>query len=203
MQEWLAYLPADRDGQMQVGYIGFCLILLFSIYWAPNRAREDELRDPVATRRWQMEEEAAKRRRPGLRVPRIFGHLEGPGVGAVMHFMIIVGMLTSALIGWRIPAEIERIYGDGAGFGLFFPNVTMPTIGKLAQVIGALTFALVALRLLRLIVPLMTYVVTIGLLWLSVEYVFEVDVATEVRTAVESASQAASEARTVDASADQ
>ena len=123
-----------------------------------------------------MREQEKAAARPGLRIPRIFSHVEGPGIGAIMHFLILAGMATAGLVGWRIPAEIERLYGDGAGFGLFFPNVTMPTIGKLAQVIGALTFALVALRLLRLIVPLMTFALGVTLLALSVEYVFDVSI---------------------------
>ena len=56
------------------------------------------------------------------------------------------------LIGWRIPAEIERIWGSGAGFGLIFPNVEMTTLGRLAQVVGVVCFGLIALRLLRILV---------------------------------------------------
>ena len=105
MQEWLSYFPSDRDGQMQIGYIGFCLILLFAIYFSPNKNREHEVRDPVATRRWQMRDQERRASRPGLRIPKIFSHVEGPGVGAIMHFLILGGMATAGLIGWRIPAE--------------------------------------------------------------------------------------------------
>ena len=98
MQEWLSYLPSDRDGQMQAGYIGFCLILLFAIYFSPNKKRDREVRDPVATRHWQMREQEKAAARPGLRIPRIFSHVEGPGIGAIMHFLILAGMATAGLV---------------------------------------------------------------------------------------------------------
>jgi len=50
------------------------------------------------------------------------------------------------------------------------------------------------LRMLRLIVPLMTYVVALALVWVSVEYVFEVNVGTELRSAMQSVTDAASQA---------
>ena len=97
-----------------------------------------------------------------------------------MHLLVFGGTATAALIGWRIPAEIERLYGDGAGFGLIFPNVTMPMLGRAAQVIGALTFALIALRLLRLIVPLMSILLILLGVVLAIEYVLDLSILRQI-----------------------
>ena len=96
---------------------------------------------------------------------------EQPGPGAILRLLVFAGTAVAALIGWRIPAEIERLYGDGAGFGLIFPNVTMPPLGRFAQVLGALTFALIALRLLRFLIPIMALALVLGLSILAIQYV--------------------------------
>lgn len=81
-----------------------------------------------------------------------FDLFERPDIGAVVGLLVIGGTLIAMLIGWRIPAEIERVWGGGARFGLIFPNVEMTTAGRLAQVVGAVCFGLIALRLLRILV---------------------------------------------------
>ena len=78
--------------------------------------------------------------------------LDRPDLGAILNLLVIVGTGLAILVGWRVPAEIERIYGGGASFGILFPSVEMTTLGKGAQVIGAACLGLVALRLLRLLV---------------------------------------------------
>lgn len=75
-----------------------------------------------------------------------------PDLGAILNLLVILGTGLAMLIGWRVPAEIERIYGAGASFGLLFPSVEMTTLGKGAQVVGATCLGLIALRLLRLLV---------------------------------------------------
>lgn len=70
----------------------------------------------------------------------------------MLNILVILGAGLSMLIGWRVPAEIERIYGSGASFGLLFPSVEMTTLGKGAQVVCAICLGLIALRLLRLLV---------------------------------------------------
>lgn len=166
-QDFIAFVTQDRDTQLQAAYIASCLLLLMVVLFVPKSRRgRDEV--PVAG----LNPAADKADRKLL--PRVMRNLDGPGLGAILHLLVILGTATAALIGWRIPAEIERIYGDGAGFGLIFPNVTMPTIGKAAQVIGAATFALCALRLLRIIVPLIALVSIALVAVLAFEYVFDV-----------------------------
>ena len=78
--------------------------------------------------------------------------MERADLSALLNLLVIVGAGLALLIGWRIPAEIERIYGGGASFGLLFPSVDMTMTGRLAQVVGAVAFGLIALRLLRILV---------------------------------------------------
>lgn len=74
---------------------------------------------------------------------------EYPSHALLILIFGLVGLIGLAFVGWRIPEEIERIYGAGGAFRLFNPDVTMPTLGRAAQVVGAVCFALMALRLLR------------------------------------------------------
>jgi hypothetical protein len=101
--------------------------------------------------------------------------LDRPDLGALLNLLIIIGTGLAMLVGWRVPAEIERIYGGGASFGLLFPQVEMTTLGKGAQVIGTVCLGLVALRLLRLLV----YFAAAALIGLgclaAINYVFDVD----------------------------
>ena len=165
MSEFIASLGTDLDVQLQSGYIACCLILVLIVFAWPAWRRSKRHKHGAA-----MGEggEEAVQANPKSKVLTV---LEGPGSGAILHMLILAATAICALIGWRIPAEIERIYGEGAGFGLIFPNVTMPTIGKLAQVIGAVTLGLVCLRLLRLIVPLISVVLLALLTLLAIEYV--------------------------------
>ena len=161
MEELWADLLTDRDDQMQAGYIGACILALLLAYIAPvwqaarRRKRLENKPKPLASTSTALVEAGTHAQ----------SWVEGAGFGALLHLLVFAGTALAALVGWRIPAEIERIYGDGAGFGLIFPNVTMPMIGRLAQVVGALTFALIALRLLKLMIPFMA-VVAVGLLTL-------------------------------------
>ena len=169
MQELVSFLSNDRDSQMQAGYIFACFVALL-VVWIVPRKKMRGADAPVAG------VEAGHHATDRQLLPAFLGNLDGPGLGAMLHMLVILGTVTAGLIGWRIPAEIERIYGDGAGFGLIFPNVTMPTLGKAAQVLGAFTFALIALRLLRLIVPLMSVLLILLAVVLAVEYVFDLSI---------------------------
>ena len=173
MQEWVSFLTNDRDSQLQAGYIFACCMALFVI-WIVPRKRMHGADEPVAG----LEDDDPGHDRTLL--PAFLGKLDGPGLGALLHMLVILGTATAALIGWRIPAEIERLYGDGAGFGLIFPNVTMPMLGRAAQVIGALTFALIALRLLRLIVPLMSILLILLGVVLAIEYVLDLSILRQI-----------------------
>lgn len=168
MSEILNQIISEFDAQLQLAYIVFCLFLLIIVFYLPARRRRLQKKMSTLRRKsieFEPDPEDAKMS------ARMIKAMHGPGSGAILHLMVILGAATCALIGWRIPAEIERIYGDGAGFGLIFPNVTMPTIGKLAQVVGAATFGACSLRMLRLLVPLMTVLVIVGLALAAVQYV--------------------------------
>jgi hypothetical protein len=77
---------------------------------------------------------------------------ERPDLGALVNILVIGGAALAIVVGWRIPAEIERIYGSGAHFGILFPDVEMTTLGRAAQVVGMVSFGMIALRLLRILV---------------------------------------------------
>ncbi len=101
---------------------------------------------------------------------------ETNGFGTFFHILVLGGTLLLALIGWRIPAEIERIYGSGASFGLIFPKVEIGMLGRAAQVIGAFGLGFVALRAMRFFVPIITIIVLAILIAMSLGYVFGVDI---------------------------
>lgn len=174
MLDYIAHVRGDVDSQLQLGYMAATLLA----FWVICLRRARPGKRPNLVRNLDVE--------TGLPAPvnppkdkalqmnmRLDRYLEGPGTGAVLHLLVILGTALAGLIGWRIPAEIERIYGDGAGFGLIFPNVEMPGTGRLAQVVGVVCFALIALRLLRLIIPMMAFVVLGGLAVLAADYVLD------------------------------
>ena len=155
LTEILEFLSGDFDSRLQAGYIAACLLAVALVLSPmPGRRRRQRRRAAREAALSSGQEHSTLRNRAAAISERGRAWMEGPGPGAILHLLVFVGTATAALIGWRIPAEIERLYGDGAGFGLIFPNVTMPTIGRLAQVVGALAFALVALRFLRFLIPL-------------------------------------------------
>ncbi len=101
--------------------------------------------------------------------------IDRPDLGAMLNLLVIVGTALAMLVGWRVPAEIERLYGAGASFGLLFPHVEMTTIGKAAQVVGTVCLGLIALRLLRILVFFAAAaLIALGCV-AAVEYVFDLD----------------------------
>jgi len=168
MSEILSQIATEFDAQLQLAFIVFCAFLLLTVFYLPARRRRLQKKRSTLRRKSVEFEPDPMDEKLGARMMKA---MHGPGSGAMLHLLVILGTATCALIGWRIPAEIERIYGDGAGFGLIFPNVTMPTIGKLAQVIGAATFGACSLRMLQLLVPLMFVLVLVLLALLAVQYV--------------------------------
>lgn len=171
--EMVEFISGDFDSRLQAGYIAICLVAMAIALVPTSRKSADPKKRRKTgdvglvdtTGRSRLRHHAADVGAKGR------AWMEGPGPGAVMHLLVFVGTATAGLIGWRIPAEIERLYGDGAGFGLIFPNVTMPMIGRLAQVVGALAFAIVALRCLRFLVPVFAVLVAIAVLLLATQYV--------------------------------
>ncbi|MGB0410858.1 MAG: hypothetical protein ACPGFA_04670 [Pikeienuella sp.] len=115
------------------GYIATCLVALFLVY----RLRIFDLR---SLRKGEGEDRKA------------MDLFERPDLGALVNILVIGGAALAIVVGWRIPAEIERIYGGGARFGILFPDVEMTTLGRAAQVVGMVSFGMIALRLLRILV---------------------------------------------------
>lgn len=115
------------------GYIATCLLALVLVY----RLRIFDLR---SLRRREGEEQ------------RAMDLFERPDLGALVNILVIGGAALAIVVGWRIPAEIERIYGGGARFGILFPDVEMTTLGRAAQIVGMVSFGMIALRLLRILV---------------------------------------------------
>ena len=122
---------------LHLTYIAVCIGVLVLVHRAPAF-------DLRSLRRRISSDERAE--------PPRFDLLERPDLGAVLGLLVIGGTMIAMLIGWRVPAEVERIWGQGASFGLIFPNVDMTMLGRLAQVVGVVCFGLVALRLLRILV---------------------------------------------------
>lgn len=112
----------------------------------------------------------------GDRMSRMMKWYESRGFGTFFHIFVLGGTLLLALIGWRIPAEIERIYGAGAKFGLIFPQVEMSTIGRAAQVLGAFGLGFSAMRLMRYIVPIFAFLLVAVLVLSAIAYVLGRDI---------------------------
>lgn len=154
---------------LHLAFIAGCLALLVLVYTVPIFDLRSLRR--MASRRMAKAGSDADKGRDGP----VADLLDRPDLGAILNLLVIVGTGLAMLVGWRVPAEIERIYGGGASFGLLFPHVEMTTVGKGAQVIGAVCLGLVALRLLRLLV----YFAAAALVGLgcvaAVDYVFGVN----------------------------
>lgn len=130
---------------LQTGFIALCVVALALVYTVPIFDLRSLRR--VALRRMRGAGAAEERHaRPAADL------LDRPDLGAILNLLVIVGTALAMLVGWRVPAEIERIYGGGASFGLLFPHVEMTTLGRAAQVIGTVCLGLIALRLLRILV---------------------------------------------------
>jgi hypothetical protein len=154
---------------LHLAFIAVCLALLVVVHTVPIFDLRS-IRRIVARRIAKSGADAQKdRERP------VADLLDRPDLGAILNLLVIVGTGLAMLVGWRVPAEIERIYGSGASFGLLFPQVEMTTLGKGAQVIGTVCLGLVALRLLRILVYFAAAaLICLGCV-LAINYVFEVN----------------------------
>ena len=133
---------------LHLGFMAVCVVLLITFYtvpWFDLRSLKRLVKRRIGK---QASDEEKTRGQDGL----VADMFDRPDLGAILNLLVILGTGLAMLIGWRIPAEIERIYGSGASFGLLFPTVEMTTLGKAAQVVGATCLGLIALRLLRLLV---------------------------------------------------
>ena len=134
---------------LHLAFMVGCVLLLIVVYTVPWF----DLRSLKRMARRKMQEALSDDDAAGgVAQAEVNDPLDRPDLGAILNLLVIIGTGLAILVGWRVPAEIERIYGGGASFGILFPSVEMTTLGKGAQVIGAACLGLVALRLLRLLV---------------------------------------------------
>ena len=132
---------------LHLGFMVLCVAMLVVVYTVPLF----DLRSLKQMARRRMREALSDDDAAGG-VPQPSDPLDRPDLGTILNLLVIVGTGLAVLVGWRVPAEIERIYGGGASFGILFPSVEMTTLGKGAQVVGAVCLGLIALRLLRVLV---------------------------------------------------
>ncbi len=90
--------------------------------------------------------------------------------------LIIIGfgaiaLVVAAYIGWRLPAEIQRVM-EGGSVQIFAPDIATGPLARGAQVVGAMCFLLIALRLMRLSLILTFAFSVMALAIASYTYVF-------------------------------
>ena len=88
------------------------------------------------------------RRAYGDDAPRV-DIFDRPDLAALFTLLTVVALSLAAYIGWRIPAEIERLFGARILQPGLIPGVEMSQMGRVAQVAGAIALGLIALRALR------------------------------------------------------
>ncbi len=169
MTEILNQIMTQFDLQLQVAFIAICAFMLLFVFYLPLRQFQRQ-RKMSTLRRKSIEFEPVP---PGQHLTsRFLSAMQSrPGASAILVLLVLLGTAICALIGWRIPQEIERIFGDGGTFSLIFSDSEVPALGRLAQVIGAATFGACALRTLRFLVPVMILALVTLLVVLSVQYV--------------------------------
>ena len=168
MSGFLSELASDFSAQLQAAFIGFCLLLLMFVFYLPARRRRLQKKMSSLRRRSLEFEPDPDDLTPAA---RFMAWLRRPGEGALLMLIVLIGTAVCALIGWRIPAEIERAFGDGGAFALLMPEVTLPAIGKAAQIVGLATFGAIALRSLRVVVPATVVALLVVGALLAIEYV--------------------------------
>lgn len=79
---------------------------------------------------------------------RPLSFFDRPDRGLIVVVVGFLSLLAAAYLGWRLPADIQRMVMEGET-ALFASEVARGSLARGAQVVGAVCFALVALRLLR------------------------------------------------------
>ncbi len=92
------------------------------------------------------------------------------GLGTIYQLLVFIGIFCIAWVGWRLPADIENLSRDlGANLEAFPRAGTMA--GRLAQVVGALGFSIIAMRSIRFVVPVVGGMLVVLLILLAYHYV--------------------------------
>ncbi len=143
--EWLRSLG---ESQLQWGYIVITAILL-GLIWFLGRNRLAEDSDNLIN---------------------ILDWFELRGLGTLFHILVLLGAMGLAWIGWRLPAEIESFAsGERGMLSDPFP-LTQLFIARVAQIFGAICYALIALRSMRYVVPIMAILIALFLGLLAYQY---------------------------------
>lgn len=100
------------------------------------------------------------------------GFFERPDRAIIMLTFGILGVAFLAYLGWRLPQEIQRIAEGQSSFRLFTAVVNLDSLGRGAQVVGAVSFGLIALRLMRFSMMLAFVVTMLALAFAAYGYVF-------------------------------
>ena len=96
---------------------------------------------------------------------------ERPDRGLLILFFGTLALATAAYLGWRVPAEIQRFMAGGETQLLASDMATGP-LARAAQVVGAASFLLIALRLMRLSLILIFALSMMALAVAAYTYVF-------------------------------
>jgi|GEM_PF-5423731 len=96
---------------------------------------------------------------------------ERPDRGLLIVGLGIVAMVAAAYLGWRLPAEIQRVM-NGAELLAGEADVANGSLGRGAQVVGATCFVLITLRLMRLSLILTFAISLLALAVAAYTYVF-------------------------------
>ncbi len=121
--------PITPDVAM-AAYLGFCILLAVIVYSFRIFDRRE-----LAT---VLDDEL-----------RPLSFFERPDRGLLILVFGAIGLLLAAYLGWQFPSQIQR-YMDGGTIQSLLPDMAEGVLGRAAQVVGATTFFLIALRLLRL-----------------------------------------------------
>ena len=124
-------MPIELDTDVvMAGYLALCILLaviVHSFRIFDRRALAAELDDDLQ--------------------PLSF--FERPDRGLLILLFGVVALATSAYLGWRLPAEIQRFMQGNEVLALGSDIASGP-LARAAQVVGACSFLLIALRLMRL-----------------------------------------------------
>ncbi len=143
--EWLRSLS---ESQLQWGYIVITAVLLGLIWFLGRNRLADDSDNLINILDW----------------------FELRGLGTLFHILVLMGALGLAWIGWRLPAEIESFAsGNRAMLSEAFP-LTDVFIARFAQVFGAICYALIALRSMRYVVPIMAILIALTLGLFAYQY---------------------------------
>ncbi len=133
---------------MQWVYIAVVVVLVALVFGLSWRRRDDDAQSVFNTMAW----------------------FEDWGLGAIYQILVIMGVFGMAWVGWRLPAEIESYAAGGFSSPNAFP-LTGNWVARLGQVIGATGFAVIAMRSMRYVVPVIGVMLLCVAVFSAISYV--------------------------------